>query len=118
MAPETRLPAIIQDVQDAYRWVREKGPDLSHIDPSRIAVKGGSAGGYLTLMTGFCVEPRPKALVPLYGYGDIAGPWYSRPDPFLVSSFVSKFNTGKGRLTTSTKQQYSCVSDSRLRFLR
>ncbi len=82
LAPETKLPAIIEDVQDAYRWVRQKGPDLFHIDPSRIAVSGGSAGGYLTLMTGFCVEPRPKALVPLYGYGDIAGPWYSRPDPF------------------------------------
>jgi acetyl esterase/lipase len=33
-------------------------------------------------MTGFCVQPRPKALVPFYGYGDIAGEWYSRPDPF------------------------------------
>ena len=43
---------------------------------------GHSAGGYLTLMTGFCVGPRPKALVSFYGYGDIAGPWYSRPDPF------------------------------------
>ena len=43
---------------------------------------GASAGGYLTLMTGFRVEPRPKALVSFYGYGDIAGAWYSRPDPF------------------------------------
>src|SRR5205085_5190889 len=24
----------------------------------------------------------PKALVAFYGYGDIAGEWYSRPDPF------------------------------------
>ena len=43
---------------------------------------GGSAGGYLTLMLGFCVEPRPSALVAFYGYGDIVGPWYSRPDPY------------------------------------
>ena len=82
LAPETKLPAIIEDVQDAFRWVRERGPELFHIDPDRLAVIGRSAGGYLTLMAGFCVHPRPNALVSFYGYGDIAGPWYSRPDPF------------------------------------
>ena len=30
----------------------------------------------------FRVEPRPKALVSVWGYGDIVGAWYSRPDPF------------------------------------
>jgi dipeptidyl aminopeptidase/acylaminoacyl peptidase len=45
-------------------------------------VAGGSAGGYLTLMAGFCLTPRPRALASFWGYGDIAGPWYSRPDPF------------------------------------
>ncbi len=82
LAPETKLPAIIEDLQDAHKWVREKGPKLFGADPDRIAVSGGSAGGYLTLMTGCGVEPRPRALVSLFGYGDIAGPWYSRPDPF------------------------------------
>lgn len=82
LAPETRLPAIIEDLQDAYRWVREQGPSLFRADPNRIAVIGHSAGGYLTLMAGFCVNPRPKALVSFYGYGDIIGAWYSRPDPF------------------------------------
>ena len=52
---------------------------------------GGSAGGYLTEMSGFCVNPRPRALVSYYGYGDITLPWYSRPDPFyLQQSPVSK----------------------------
>ena len=85
LAPETKLPAIVEDVQDACRWVRERGPKLFHIAPGRLAVMGGSAGGYLTLMTGFRVEPRPKALVSFWGYGDIAGAWYSRPDPFYRS---------------------------------
>jgi acetyl esterase/lipase len=82
LAPETKLPAIIEDVQDAFRWVREEGPKLFGIDPRRLAVIGHSAGGYLALMAGFCVDPRPRALASFYGYGDIAGPWYSRPDPF------------------------------------
>ncbi|SRR5579875_13294 len=91
LAPETKLPAIIKDVQDAYHWVREQGPRQFRIDPSRLAVAGGSAGGYLTLMTGFCVRPRPRVLLSLSGYGDIAASWYSRPSPFyLRQPLVSK----------------------------
>jgi acetyl esterase/lipase len=82
LAPEVKLEAIIEDVRDAYQWVRVTGPELFRIDPGRIAVIGHSAGGYLALMSGFCVRPRPRALVAFYGYGDIAGHWYSRPDPF------------------------------------
>ncbi len=82
LAPEAKLEAIIGDVQDAYGWVRQSGPDQFRIDPDRIAVVGHSAGGYLTLMIGGCVKPRPRALVSFYGYGDIAGHWYSRPDAF------------------------------------
>ena len=63
LAPETKLPAILEDVRDAYRWVREKGPGLFHADPGRIAISGGSAGGYLTLASGFMDDPPPKALV-------------------------------------------------------
>jgi acetyl esterase/lipase len=83
LAPETKLPGIIEDVQDAFRWIRANASAL-RIQPDRLAVCGSSAGGYLTLMTGFCVTPRPKALVSYWGYGDIVGPWYSRPDPFYL----------------------------------
>src|SRR5438552_7554585 len=37
LAPETKLPAILEDVQDGCHWVREQGPDLFHINPDRIA---------------------------------------------------------------------------------
>jgi acetyl esterase/lipase len=84
LAPETKLPAIIEDIQGAYRWVGEQGPKLFHIDPDQLAVAGESAGGYLTLMTGFCVNPRPRVLLSLSGYGDITSPWYSRPSPFYL----------------------------------
>jgi len=86
LAPETKLKGIIEDVQDAFRWVRSKGPELYKIDPNRLAVVGHSAGGYLTLMTGFAVEPRPRALVAFYGYGDVDGDWYAKPDPFYRSA--------------------------------
>jgi len=83
LAPETKLPAILEDVQDAFRWVRAQA-DALRIDPERLVVCGGSAGGYLTLTTGFRVKPVPKALVAFWGYGDLTGAWYSRPDPFYL----------------------------------
>ncbi len=107
LAPETKLPAILDDVRDAYRWVREEGAKTLAIDPSRIAVAGGSAGGYLTLTTGYRVEPRPKALVSFWGYGDVAGPWYSRPDAFyralpLVSRTAAESAVGRAVVSEST----------------
>jgi len=88
LAPETKLPEILNDVQDAYEWIRRKGPELFRIDPDRIAVVGHSAGGYLTLTSGYRLRPRPRALVSFYGYGDITGAWYSRPDPFYLKEPV------------------------------
>src|SRR5262245_50047435 len=91
LAPETKLPAIIEDLRDAHRWVRKAGPKMFQIDPDRMAVAGGSAGGYLTQMSGFCVSPRPRTLVSYYGYGDITLPWYSRPDAlYRQQPLVSK----------------------------
>ena len=81
LAPETKLPEIVEDLYDALAWLRARAPSLCGVDTSRLAVLGGSAGGYLTLMAGLA-EPRPCALVAFYGYGDLTGTWYSRPDPF------------------------------------
>jgi acetyl esterase/lipase len=79
LAPETKLPAIIGDIEDAFRWLRGEGAKRFNIDPSRIAVSGSSAGGYLTLTTGFRVQPRPRVLLALWGYGDLLGDWISTP---------------------------------------
>jgi acetyl esterase/lipase len=79
LAPEVKLPEIIADVEDAFRWLREQRAALLHIDPDRLAVAGGSAGGYLTLMAGLRVKPRPRALVAYWGYGDVDGEWYTKP---------------------------------------
>jgi acetyl esterase/lipase len=81
LAPETKLPGIVEDLEDAFAWVRAEGPKLFHVDTSRIAVWGGSAGGYLALAAGFRVQPRPAVLVSFYGYGHLIGDWYSRPSP-------------------------------------
>lgn len=81
LAPETKLPKIVEDLEDAFRWIRKEGPSKFNADTSRIAVLGGSAGGCLTLTSGFRVQPPPTVLVSFWGYGDLIGPWYSSPSP-------------------------------------
>jgi acetyl esterase/lipase len=103
LAPETKLPGIIEDVQDAWRWLRKEGGERFGIAPDRIAVAGGSAGGYLTLMTGFCLDPRPRALVSYFGYGDITTPWYSEPDAFYRKQPLAPKD-----------EAYRCVGDQAL----
>jgi len=81
LAPEAKLPAIIEDLEDALLWVHREGPRLFRADTHKIAVLGGSAGGYLTLTAGYRARPRPAVLVAFWGYGDLIGDWYSKPSP-------------------------------------
>src|SRR5262249_2204093 len=82
LAPEVKLPAIVEDVEDAFRWLRTQAPKLFHADPEGVGVAGGSGGGYLTLVTGVRVRPRPTALLAYWGYGDMDGDWYTKPSDY------------------------------------
>lgn len=79
LGPEAKLPAIADDVSDALAWIRKSGPKLFGADADKIVISGGSAGGYLTLLAGTRVQPRPRALVAYWGYGDVDGDWYTKP---------------------------------------
>lgn len=105
LAPESKLPEILSDVQDAVAWIRAEGSEFG-IDPDRLALIGHSAGGYLTLIAGAAVRPRVQALVSYYGYGEIVGPWYSEPSPFycqepLVSEEEARLVVGTIPLSAS-----------------
>jgi acetyl esterase/lipase len=79
LAPETLLPQIVEDVQDAYEWAATTGADELGLDPTYIALVGHSGGGYLALLLAAMVQPRPRAVVTFSGYGDILGNWYTQP---------------------------------------
>lgn len=81
LAPETKLPEILGDIEDAFRWLRDEGARRFGVDPDRIAVAGGSAGGFLTLCSGFRVQPPPRVLLSLWGYGEILSDWAAKPSP-------------------------------------
>ena len=46
LAPKHRFPAAVHDTKAAVRWLRAHAADYS-VDPARIGVTGGSAGGHL-----------------------------------------------------------------------
>jgi acetyl esterase/lipase len=123
LAPEVKAPDIIVDVKDAFAWIREKGPKLFHADPQRIVVTGGSAGGYLTMMTGICVQPPPRALVAYWGYGDVDGEWYTKPSAFYreKTPLVDKDSALKavgGPVLTETAGKTSQARGAYYRYLR
>jgi acetyl esterase/lipase len=49
--PRFTIPDIVKDLNRAIRFIRYHAKDY-HIDPDRIGVTGGSAGGHLSLMQG------------------------------------------------------------------
>jgi len=84
LAPETKLEAIVSDLDAAVAWVRGDCGRRFDLDPGRVIAVGHSAGGYLALLAGARAQPRLQTVVSFYGYGDLIGAWYALPDPFYL----------------------------------
>ncbi|MEE2659658.1 MAG: alpha/beta hydrolase [Candidatus Latescibacterota bacterium] len=103
LAPETKLPDIIADVRDALSWIRRNAEPLQ-TDANRIGVVGHSAGGYLTLMTG-TFDVQPQAVVSYYGYGDLVGDWYAKPNPYYLQQPLVTEKTAREQLESKQISQ-------------
>lgn len=55
LAPKYPFPAAIYDTKEAVRWLRANAKKY-HIDPDRIGVTGGSAGGHLAQFLGVTAD--------------------------------------------------------------
>lgn len=76
LTAEARYPAAINDCQTAVRWIRAHAGNYG-IDPDRIGVLGGSAGGHLALMVGMLnddpnqdISSRVRAVCAWFGPAD------------------------------------------------
>lgn len=82
LSPRATLPEHVVDVKRAIAWVRDNAGELG-IDPQRIALTGGSAGGHLTALAALTSDDRTlqpgfedadtsvAAAVPFYGVYDM-----------------------------------------------
>jgi len=57
LAPETDLVGMIHDVKRAIVWMKENGGRYG-VDPYRIVLGGGSAGGFLALMAAYTINDK------------------------------------------------------------
>ncbi len=63
--PRFSIPEVVQDLHRAIRFIRSKAGDYG-VDPQRLGITGGSAGGHLSLMMGTSGGPGdPKAKDPV-----------------------------------------------------
>lgn len=83
LAPQVGVKEIYEDVRDCVKFIREQLPSKSGlqdaIDANRLAVSGGSAGGYLAYLAGLYVEPKPKVILPIYPITDPLGQFFTTP---------------------------------------
>jgi acetyl esterase/lipase len=82
LSPRATWPAQVVDVKRAIAWVREHAEELG-VDPQRIALTGGSAGGHLTALAALTAgdpgfqpgfedaDTSVAAAVPFYGVYDL-----------------------------------------------
>ena len=100
MAPEFRFPQAIEDVNSAIRWVKANAAKY-HVDVTRIALIGESAGGFLVNYAGTHETPETKvrAVVDLYGpvdYGKLAEERRDHPGRFNMTSINRHAANGGG----------------------
>ena len=101
LSGEATFPAAVQDVKCAVRWMRANAA-LYNVDPDKIALLGGSAGGYLAMMAGYAadvpefegsgghsgVSSRVQAVVNLYGPTDLTAAEARESE--VVKAFLGK----------------------------
>lgn len=81
LAGVAKYPAQLLDVQSAVIWLKEHADEF-HINPEKVAIVGGSAGGHLAMMNAYSnsdttnsdeskFTPKVQALVNFYGPSDL-----------------------------------------------
>jgi acetyl esterase/lipase len=91
LAPRYPYPAMVEDVETAIRYLRSHAGEWK-ADPDKIALVGGSAGGYLSNMVGLLNAPgaRVQAVVTLFGPSDFRGKPMNENVHALLDDLVSK----------------------------
>ena len=102
LSPRATLPDHVIDVKRAIAWVRENADELG-VDPERIAITGGSAGGHLAALAALTSNDRSlqpgfedadtsvMAAVPFYGLYDLTDLGiYARYRDWLFEKVVIK----------------------------
>lgn len=100
LAPAAHFPQSIEDLNTAIRWVKSNAAAY-HVDISRIAIIGESAGGFLVNYAGthYTPETRVAAVVDFYGpvdYEQVADQRRDHPERFNMDTINRHAANGGG----------------------
>ncbi|KAL2820115.1 Alpha/Beta hydrolase protein [Aspergillus granulosus] len=91
LAPQVSVGEIFEDVRDCISFIRTELPSIlgDSADVSRVSVSGSSAGGFLALLAGLYIEPKPNAIVPIYPITDPLGTFFTTPQPQIEGKYYA-----------------------------
>jgi acetyl esterase/lipase len=113
LMPSVVLDEILEDVQDAYNWVRTELIKITPINTNLISVFGRSAGGGLAVLSAYKLSPRPKAVIAFYpGLTNWTDPEVYNPNTPVDQMLVSAAN--KLSVPVLTEYTKSGSSDPRV----
>ncbi|KAJ5097180.1 hypothetical protein N7456_007901 [Penicillium angulare] len=84
LTPQVSVGDVFEDVKDCIQFIRNNLPThlgKNIIDGSRLAVSGSSAGGFLTLLAGLYIDPKPQVIIPIYPITDPLGTFFINSQP-------------------------------------
>lgn len=113
LAPESKLPAIMQSVQRGIEWFLANAADQLHVDPSRYYLMGRSAGAYLALYHAVHAPVRPQGVIALYGYYTLHEASFNVPN----RHFLSYPQVSEAMMQSLISQQPLATSPSDQRYL-
>ncbi|KAJ5083428.1 hypothetical protein N7456_012855 [Penicillium angulare] len=93
LAPQVGVDDVLSDVLDCVEFIRTHLSDRlgqGVVDASRLAVSGSSAGGYLALLAGLHLQPKPQVIAPIYPITDPLGTFFTKSQPFPIGSDSSE----------------------------
>jgi acetyl esterase/lipase len=99
--PKFTIPEVISDMHRAVRFIRHNAKQYS-IDPDRIGITGGSAGGHLSLMMGTAgnaEDPKPRDAIDKTSSRVQAVACFFPPTDFLNYGEPGKVALGRGTLS-------------------
>lgn len=76
LAPEAAIPDMLAEVKKAVRWLKTEGRAYG-VQPEKVVVMGGSAGGYLAQLTAYtgvdsAEDTAVAGVISFYGVSDLA----------------------------------------------
>lgn len=121
LAPESKLPAIMQAIHRSIEWFMKEGLHTLKIDPSNYYVMGRSAGGYLALYHAVHASVRPRGVIVFYGYYTLSDASFTVPSrhflnyPKVSDKMIQQLAGNRPISSAPTDQRYPLYLAARQR---